>query len=246
MGRIGTVGMIKPTGIGVAPLEDIIPLLPPGVGYVPVFLGVQHGSYDEFATAMPAYEKLIALLSEQGCDFIAVEGAPPFMVQGYERETQLVAEWEKKYKTTLFTTPQNQTRALRSLGVKKFVGATYLAPELNAIFAKYFRTRGFDVPEIAEFKIPFADAGEVPGEQIAEFLKSVFKRHPDSQAIYLLGSGWRTTGIIEPLERELGISVVQPVAARAWEIQWRLGIRYPVKGYGRLMSELPPPVNGPD
>jgi maleate isomerase len=233
--------MVKPTRIGEAPIEELIPLLPEGIGMVPVYLGVRHGSYDEFASAMPAYERLVELLSDQHCDIIAVEGAPPFMVQGFKRETELVSEWEKKYRTTLFTTAMNQTRALRALGVKKFVGATYLAPQLNAIFQKYFIERGFDVPEIAAFETPFEKAPEIPGEQIAEFLKSVHKRHPDVDALYLLGSGWRTTGIIDPLEHELGIPLVQPVAARAWEIQWRLRLHHPVKGYGRLMSELPPP-----
>jgi hypothetical protein len=33
--------------------------------------------------------------------------------------------------------------------------------------------------------------------------------------------------------------VVHPVTARAWEIQKRLRVRKPVKGYGRLLETLP-------
>jgi hypothetical protein len=32
---------------------------------------------------------------------------------------------------------------------------------------------------------------------------------------------------------------VQAIAARIWEIQKRLNIREPVKGYGRLLETLP-------
>jgi maleate cis-trans isomerase len=55
----------------------------------------------------------------------------------------------------------------------------------------------------------------------------------------MLGSGWRTLDIIEPLEKEFGIPVFHPVIVRAWEIQKRLKIHVPKAGYGRLMAELP-------
>ena len=54
----------------------------------------------------------------------------------------------------------------------------------------------------------------------------------------MLGSGWRTLDIIATLEQDLGVPVVHPVTARAWEIQKRLRVRKPVKGYGRLLRDL--------
>jgi maleate cis-trans isomerase len=47
-------------------------------------------------------------------------------------------------------------------------------------------------------------------------------------------------GAIPELERDLGVPVVHPVPARAWEIQRRLGLKHPVTGVGRLMELLPP------
>jgi maleate cis-trans isomerase len=41
------------------------------------------------------------------------------------------------------------------------------------------------------------------------------------------------------LEQDLGVPIVQPIAARIWEIQWRLHVRQPVKGYGTLPETLP-------
>ena len=55
----------------------------------------------------------------------------------------------------------------------------------------------------------------------------------------LLGSGWRVLEIIDTLEEDLGVPVIHPVPARCWEIQRRLTINQPVKGYGRLLAELP-------
>lgn len=236
--RIGTVGMIKPTTVGDAPLDDLFPFLPPGIAYMPVFIGVERGAMEEFQGAMPAYERNVAFLASQGCDVIAAEGAPPFMVQGYQRETELVDAWQAKYKTPIFTSPQNQVNALHAVGATRILGATYLSAELNQIFAKYFRERGFTVLSMDEFKVPFHKSRDIPSADVAEFISTNFKKHPGADAIYILGSGWRITDIIDQLERNLGVPVVHPVAARAWEIQRRLNLRHPVQGYGRLLAEL--------
>jgi maleate isomerase len=55
----------------------------------------------------------------------------------------------------------------------------------------------------------------------------------------MLGSGWRTVDIIDPLERELGVPVIHAIAARGWDIQKILGLHYPIKGYGKLLAQLP-------
>jgi maleate cis-trans isomerase len=60
-----------------------------------------------------------------------------------------------------------------------------------------------------------------------------------ADAIYMLGSGWRTLNIIEMLEQDLQVPVVHPVPARVWEIQKRLYVRQPVKGFGRLLEAFP-------
>ena len=91
----GIVGMINPT-MRPGVTEEVIRLLPPGIGLIPLFLDFRRGTSDEFKAAMPAYERNIALLAEQNCDLINPVGAPPFMVLGRAAETRLVAAWEKK------------------------------------------------------------------------------------------------------------------------------------------------------
>jgi maleate isomerase len=44
--------------------------------------------------------------------------------------------------------------------------------------------------------------------------------------------------VIEALEQDTGVPVVHPVPARCWEIQRRLSIRQPVRGYGRLLADM--------
>jgi maleate isomerase len=236
--RLGTVGMIKPTHRA-GTLEEIIPFLPPGVGMIPVYLDIRRGTEEEFAVAIPAYEKEIALLADQRCDLIHAEGAPPFMVQGYRREGEIVDAWEKRYKTPIFTSSQNQVNALRALGAKRFVGATYFPADQNAVYAKYFTDAGFTVLSMDGIDVPFDKVQDVPSSQIYAYIKANFAKQNGVDAIYMLGSAWQTLDIIARLESELGVPVVHPVLSRAWEIQKRLHLHMPVPGYGRLLAELP-------
>jgi maleate cis-trans isomerase len=237
--RLGTVGMVKPTRRP-GTLEEIIPFLPPGVAMIPVYLDITTGTEDEFETTLPAYDKEVALLAQQQCDVMSIEGAPVFMVAGRARETALVAGWEKQYGIPMFTAPQNQVNALHALGATSFIGATYFPASLNTIYAKYFADWGFDVLSLEGISDKAFDAVQtIAPERVADYIRASYAKHPTAQAIYMLGSGWRVTSIIEPLERELGIPVVHPVVARAWEIQKRLHLHQPIPGYGRLLATLP-------
>src|SRR5262249_3942843 len=140
----GTVGLINPT-MRPGSTEEVIRLLPEGIGVLPLYLNIRRGTTEEFETVMSAYEQHVALLAEQNCDLIHPKGAPPFMVQGLKRETELIAAWEAKYKVPIFTAPQNQVTALKALKARSILGATYFPGKINEIFVRYFEDAGFAV-----------------------------------------------------------------------------------------------------
>jgi maleate isomerase len=234
----GIVGMINPT-MRPGVTEEVIRLLPDGIGLIPLFLNIRRGTRDEFEEMMPHYEKQVAILAEQACDLINPVGAPPFMVLGRKAETRLIAGWEKKYKTTIFTVAQNHVAALKALKAKTIVGATYFPGKINDVFAKYFADAGFTVRGMDGMDVPFDKVQELSGEQVYAHIKRNFLKHKGADAIYMLGSGWRTLDIIETLEQDLQVPVMHPVTARVWEIQKRLHVRQPVRGYGHMLAALP-------
>jgi maleate isomerase len=234
----GVVGMINPT-MRPGVTEEVIRLLPDGIGLIPLFLDVRRGTQDEFAAMMPAYEEKIALLATQGCDLIHPVGAPPFMVQGLDAETRIVAQWEQKYKKPIFTVAQNHVAALKALKAKSIVGATYFPKQLNDIFAKYFRDAGFVVRGMDGIDVPFDQVQNLASQQVYAHIKRSFLEHEGADAIYMLGSGWRTLDIIALLEQDLQVPVVHPVTARVWEIQKRLHVRRPLSGFGHMLEALP-------
>jgi maleate isomerase len=234
----GVVGMINPT-MRPGVTEEVCRLLPEGIGLIPLFLNIRRGTEDEFETMMPHYEKLFAVLAEQKCDLIHPHGAPPFMVHGFAGEARIIAGWEKKYRTPIMSVAQNHVNALRALKAKTIVGATYFPAKLNAIFARYFEDAGFKVCGMDGIDVPFQQVQNLSSREVYAHIKRSFLKHKGADAIYMLGSGWRTLDIIETLEQDLQVPVVHPVTARVWEMQKRLHVREPRTGYGTILATLP-------
>jgi maleate isomerase len=222
-------------------LEELIRILPDGIGVIPLFLDIKKGAKDELDRAVHGYEPLIARLVEEGVDLVHPEGAPPFMLLGHSKEAELIARWEETYKTQIFTSGTNHIRALKALGIRRFVGASYFGGGINEVFARYFTDAGFEVLAMEGIDVPFTEVGTLSPETVYAHIKKIFLPHRGkADGIYLLGSGWRVLPIIDLLEQDLGVPVLHPVPARCWEIQHRLAIRQPVKGYGKLLAEMIP------
>jgi maleate isomerase len=237
----GIVGCIKPT-LRPGSLEELIRMLPEGVGVIPLFLNIRSGTTDEFKRAVEPYEPHLATLAEQGCDLIHPEGAPPFMLLGYKGETKLIQSWRKKYKTPIFTAGQNHVAAMRALGIKKFVGASYSALQ-NKIVIDYMKEAGFGIASMEPIEVPFQQAGQISPETLYAHIKRLFLAHKGADGIYIQGGAWRNVSIIETLERDLGVPVVHATLALAWQTQKQLRVNAPLEGYGTLLRELPDVVD---
>ena len=234
----GVVGIVHPTRRPGA-VESLIRMLPEGIGVSNLHLNVREGSKAEFASAIDAYEKDVAEFAEEGVDLIHPMGAPPFMLLDYEGETKLIDAWEKKYKTPMFTSGQNHVRAMRALGIKKFIGASYSAVQ-NKIVVDYMTQAGLEVVSMEPIDVPFDQASHISPEMLYAHIKRLCRDNPPADGIYIQGSAWRVERAVELLEQDLQMPVVHAVIARAWEIQKRLRIHQPVKGFGRIYEELPP------
>ena len=92
---------------------------------------------------------------------------------------------------------------------------------------------------MAGMDVAFDQVPELPSLDVYRFIRDAFRRHSTAEAIYMLGPAWRTLDIIEKLEQDLGVPVVHAVPAQCWDIQRHLDLRQPVRGFGRLIAEMP-------
>jgi maleate isomerase len=235
----GTIGVVKP-GVGTASLVEFIRLLPDGINVIPTFADIREHSVDGFRDALESYRQRIAELARLGiCDLIHPEGAPPFMVRGRAAEAALVREWEEQYEVPVFTSSMIQVEALRAIGAQRFLGFTFYEGALPDSFSSYFSEAGLDVAGMETLPARPRDWPTPSAEDLYLHMKKAFGRHSGVQAIYLHGSSsWRLMDL-GPLEQDLGIPILHPIAIRVWYVQKRLGVHEPIHGAGRLLETLP-------
>jgi maleate cis-trans isomerase len=233
----GVVGMVRPTRRP-GTLEELIRILPEGIGIVPLLLNFKAGSKDEFLNSIPLYERFASELAEQGVDMIMLSGAPPFMLLGQKKEASLTKAWTKKFKTPVLTDPQMQVAALRAMKIKTFIGASYSALQ-NKIVLDYMTTAGFKALSMEPIDVPFDQVAQISVETLYAHVKRLYRQHRNADGVYIQGGGWQTVRVVELLEKDLGIPVVHATICQAWQIHKHLDVRETKPGYGRLLSELP-------
>ena len=239
----GTMGLIKPTHRP-GSLEETIRLLPEGIGVVPLTVGLAEGDRADFDNALGAIEEKVAELARIGVDLIAPAGAPPLMVHGHRGERELLDKWEQTYGLPVITAGVSQVDAMRALSATRIVGVTYFKGDINEVFAQYFRDAGFDVLAMDGMDVPFTQVQKLSSREVYAHTKAAFLRNPTAELVYMMGGGWRILDIVEILEQDLQVPVLHSVPARVWSTQQHFRVGQRTQGFGRLLSELPPRVDG--
>jgi maleate isomerase len=229
--------MVRPTRRP-GTLEELIRILPEGIGIVPLLLNFRAGSADEFKKSIPQYEQYTAELAEQDVDLIILSGAPPFMLLGYDGEARLIRQWEKKYKVPIVTDPQMQVAGMRAMKIRKFIGASYSALQ-NQIVLKYMAQAGLKSVSMEPIDVSFDQVAQISTEALYAHVKKLFRKHPGADGIYIQGGGWQTARVVELLEKDLQVPVVHASICQAWQIHKHLMVHETAPGYGRLLAELP-------
>jgi maleate cis-trans isomerase len=236
----GTIGIVNPTR-GTGSIEELTRLLPEGIGLVVSYNNIRRGTIKEFRSVIGAYEEQVRAFGEapDKVDAIHPAGTPPFMLLGYAKERALVKQWERAYGIPVFTSGMNQVRAMKALGIKRFIGIGYDFDD-TSIVSRYFKDAGLSPQAMLKLPGKWEDIGTLSAHTVYALIKEIFlANRKNVQGIYLQGSKLRVLEVVDMLERDLGVPMVHPVAARAWEIQRRLTVRQPRTGYGRLLAEMP-------
>jgi maleate cis-trans isomerase len=87
--------------------------------------------------------------------------------------------------------------------------------------------------------------GRIPGtslnlspDQLFDLVKEAFGKTP-AQAIYFQGATMDPLPILQKLEDALNVPVITSNSAMIWNVLSKLGLKYSVQGYGRLLQEWP-------
>jgi maleate isomerase len=237
----GVVGTVKP-GASPGSTEDLIRILPEGVGIIPLHMSLPEERGDaRVQGATKQIDERIDELVEQKVDMILTEGTALYMREGIKSEQTLLNHWAKKYKTPIVPTGLNLVRAMKAMGMTKVIGVRPFTWANGADFtARYFRESGFEVLDLVSPEgFDRHTIGNITPVDIYKAAKKAFIKYPKANGIFSVAGIMRIGTMGQTLEEDLGIPVVSNLAARCWQIQKHLRIRQPIDGYGRILKEIP-------
>jgi len=130
--------------------------------------------------------------------------------------------------------------ALRSLGAKRISVATPYGEQTNRTLKAYLEGQGFEVLGIAGE--PTAAASGAQGindqapESVAKFAPGACA--PEADALFCACTAWRSFEVTDVLEMRTGRPVVTANGALLWATMRALGVREPIRGFGKLLAGI--------
>lgn len=178
----------------------------------------------EVASVKPA---VIAFCCTSG-SFIAGEAHDKEIIDNIEKETGIPA----------ITTCRAVLESFRQLNLKKIAMATPYNEEIAKKEVEYFEKiiPGFKIVVMKNLGIVAAlPKGKLHPSSAYISAKEVDV--PEAEAIFISCTAWRTIGIINLLEKDLGKPVITSNQATMWALLKKMNI-HSIEGYGKLLSQL--------
>jgi maleate isomerase len=123
--------------------------------------------------------------------------------------------------------------ALRHLGVRRLALATPYPETISAAGRTYWEAAGFEI--VAHCRLDTPNIYDETEDRAYTLGRSAAA--PTADALLISGTGLRTAGIIDKLEKDLNKPVVTSQAATLWQALQLLRLPDRVRGFGRLLSE---------
>jgi len=163
---------------------------------------------------------------------------PINLSRGAQNAELMIRDLEAELGVKVATGASAQAAAARALGCRKVVVAQpYETTETDRI-AGYARHFGCEVLGATGWGSAFNQIGRIPPDAALKMGRELKRAHPDADSILLPSPHWPTVGAIDPLERELGVSVMTALQAIVWHALRRCGVNDRIEGFGRLFREF--------
>ena len=193
----GVVGMVNPT-MRPGMTEEVCRLLPEGIGLIPLFLNISRGTEDEFETMMPHYEKLdrgagrAELRHHPSERRAAVHGA---RLQGRGEDRRGLGEevQDPDHAASRRTTCARSRRSRPRASSARPISPTSSTRSSRNIS----RTPASRCAAWPASTCPSTRCRSCRASRSTPTSRSSFLKAKGADAIYMLGSGWRTLNIID-------------------------------------------------
>ena len=172
-----------------------------------------------------------------GADLVILGGAPTNLSRGRAVLDDALAALADEIGVPVSSSATAQSNALKAVGAGKVAVVHPSNPKRDASHDQQLRDDGLEPLGNRSAGATFENYNRIPDDVAYRLGSELKQEHPELDTLLYGCPHWAVTHAIEPLERELGISVVTSLQAIAWEALRKCGIEDRIEGYGKLLSE---------
>ena len=232
------IGLISPNTTEET-LVDVYKIFPPGMRIEGRTLHVGKYTDDEFRRAELNFQDLVRDLAQRPLDFLMITGELFLSYKGPGSDRAILDLVKQITPVPASTVLTAVTRGCRALGLKRIVMASPFPEDQDERLVKFLAHEGIEVVAFRGLGCPNANViWELPPETGYDLATALLREHPGVDGVYLPCNKWRTASVIERIEKDTSKLVVTNTQAWTWEAMRTMGMRDPVSGYGRLLSDF--------
>jgi maleate isomerase len=231
------IGILSPATADRPHFKSLEQMLPPEVAVTNEGLGLLQNSYSDL-------EGKTHEIAARAADFVRRNQVQGLLVTG-----GFVTLFNPGLEATVAAAVQipvtsavpSVTAALKTLSATRVMLVTPFTADMNAHIEKHLTNLGFSVfpgPPYDKTRKPGAGV-EISPDELLQRVEASYRQNPTTQAIYFQGATLDPLPIIQRLEDNLGVPVVSSNTAMIWNILSKLGAKFSIKGYGKLLSSWP-------
>jgi maleate isomerase len=230
--RIGILSPATPSRPHFKSLDNI---LPPGVSIAHEGLGLLGESYQDLAgkedVIVSRARELVA--RHQVAGLMLTGGFVTLFNPGIESKVAAAVG------LPVVSAISSAVAALSAFAAKSVLLMTPFDRKSNEAIKAHVDGLGFTLHLGPSFdkRIPGSSLNLSP-DQLFNLVEETFRK-TSAQAIYFQGATMDPLPIIQRLEDRLGVPVVTSNTAMMWNLLSKLGLKYALKGHGRLLAEWP-------
>jgi maleate cis-trans isomerase len=208
-------------------------MVPAEVGLTHEGLGLLRDSYENLAGQTDQIvERAVEFVKRNGVDGLLVTGGFVTLFN-----PALQANVAAAVGMPVCTAVSSVVAALHVLSCRRVMLVTPFAQDLNAVIAKHLGGEGLTAcfgPAFDKDRKPGAGVDIEPDELLRR-VEDGFRRNPGIEAVYFQGATLDPLPIIHKLEERLNAPVVTSNTAMIWNVLSKLGLRFSIAGYGKLL-----------
>lgn len=230
--RIGFLTAVSATS---PHFESFKAFIPEGVEMDFIGLGLVKASlYELDGTASEVVKRALELARSHMWDGVIVSGAPLELLN-----PGLSAQLKAKLEVPVTTALDSCVTALDAFSAKRVLLLTPFDDRMNDKLRDYLADSGIETVSPRETFRDIREAARLSPDEVYALTAKALKEALPVDAIYFQGAVLDPLKVLQRMEDELATTVIASNPAMLWHMLSRLGLRYQIRGYGRLLHRWP-------